>query len=301
MQMGKTRQSLCDHKPLEVVPESEWLLFKSTHKPIVDLALWEAANKVTMERRQKFYETQAATAACSENIFKGFLACGFCGSKLARKHEVKSLLNGGKYEAYRFMCQHTRKHPESSVTASVTLEKLLDIVFPVVKRKLELAANLGRIIEKRSKRQVNPRAALDTEITRATRELETINQRIAGLYESYVDKLLSEMEYVGMKATYENRAESLRNRIVNLSRHASAVADVSASENRWLWAVRDFQNPAELTREMLEALVGRIVVSGLGDVKIVWKFADEFKQLQEYAERGGHQHGGDAIHETFVG
>ena len=166
------------------------------------------------------------------------------------------------------------------------LETVYDAVFPLISQKLQSASNLGAVIEKRSKRQTNPRAVLDREIARISREMETINQRVAGLYESYVDKLLSEMEYVGMKASYENRAEALRQAIDGLSQRAAMVEDVSVSENRWLKAAMDFQNPVALTKEMLEAIVERIEISGTHGIEIVWKFADEFALLLSCAEQG---------------
>jgi len=63
------------------------------------------------------------------------------------------------------------------------LDTIYNAVFASVARELKTASNLGAIIEKRAKRQVNPRAAIDAEISRAARELETINRRLAGLYE----------------------------------------------------------------------------------------------------------------------
>lgn len=129
----------------------------------------------------------------------------------------------------------------------------------------------------------NPRAGIDAEISRIVRELETITQRLAGLYEDYADKLLSEGEYVRIKGEYERRAAMLRQCADELSQRAAGSADVSMSDNRWLAAARDFQNPTDLTREMLEALVDQIVVNGSDKITIAWKFADEFTLLKTCA------------------
>jgi len=128
---------------------------------------------------------------------------------------------------------------------------------------------------------------LDSQITKVSRELETINQRLAGLYESYVDKILTEGEYVKIKAEYEGRAENLRQRVDELSQRAAVVANVSASDNRWLKAARDFQNPTELTREMLEAIVERVVIHSPTRIEVVWKFGDEYAFLESCATDAG--------------
>ncbi len=150
-----------------------------------------------------------------------------------------------------------------------------------VSQRLLLAADLSGTIEKRAKRQADPRAAIDAEISRSAREIETINDRLVRLYEDYADTLLTEREYARNKARYEERAAALRRRMDDLSQRAALVSDVS--DNRWLAAARAFQNPTELTREMLEAMVERIVVSGPENVDVVWKFRDEFALLESCA------------------
>lgn len=121
---------------------------------------------------------------------------------------------------------------------------------------------------------------MDKEIIRSTNELNTINQRIGKLYENYVDKLLDEREYVALKSKYESRAEALRQNIDSLSERAAVMTDVSASNNRWLKAARDFQKPESLTKEMLEAIVEKILIFSPSHVEVVWKFGDELRLLE---------------------
>jgi DNA invertase Pin-like site-specific DNA recombinase len=279
---GKTRQALCEHKPLAFVPQSEWHISENAHEPIISLELWEAANAVEAERRKKYFE-DVERPALPDNLFKGFLVCGACGSKLVRRHSLKTNPSGKSYEYISYHCNIQRQHPEDKKFPMVRFETIYGTVFPMAEQRLRLAADLGAIIEKRAKRQVDPRAAIDAEISRAVRELESVSQRLAGLYENYADRLLSEREYVAVKGEYERRAESLRLRTEELSRRAAIVADVSASGNRWLTAARAFQNPETLTREMLEAMVESIVVSGPEKIEVTWKFKDEFALLESVA------------------
>jgi hypothetical protein len=283
MEMGKTRQALCEHKPLEIVPESEWRLVMNRHEPLVSEELWDAANRLTLERRQHFYDLNANAPKPPANIFKGFLICGACGAKLVRKHEKRQLLSGDFSESYRITCLHTRAHADDQKYPSFRLERIRDAVFSAVDDKLRTASNLAAFIEKRSKRQDSPRAALDAEISRLSSELETVTDRLAGLYANYAVKLLTEQEYVYIKAEYERRCEALRQRLDELSKRAAIISGASTSDNRWLTAARSFQNPTELTREMLEAIVERIVVYGPDNIEIVWKFKDEFALLESCA------------------
>ena len=143
---------------------------------------------------------------------------------------------------------------------------------------------LPNISEKMCWYSGNTRAVLYAEITCVSRELETINRRLTGLYESYVDKLLTEMQYVDMRDAYEARAAALRNAIDDLSNKTAAIGavvnDISASSNRWLKAARDFQDPMELTRKMLEAIADSIEVFGSNGIEVKWKFSDEYVLLE---------------------
>jgi len=195
------------------------------------------------------------------------------------------MLHKDPWERYYFICPIGRQHKlsEDAIARefrSIPEDVLVGIVFPLVAEELRKAANLAAIIEKRTKSQVNPRALLDREIARTSNELTTITERIGNLYENYVDKLLNEREYVAMKAKYESRAEVLRQNIDSLSERAAVVADVSASNNHWLRAARDFQNPEALSREMLEAIVDKILIFSPAHVEVVWKFGDELRLLE---------------------
>ena len=291
---GKTRQSLAEHKPLTTMPQSEWQVKENMHEPLVSRELWDAANVVEMERHNKYY-ANLEFAPLPENIFRSYLVCGLCGSKLVRAHNVRVNPSGKRYEYYYYGCTIQRIHADEPDYKRIRLDAIQDLALAAISEKLKSASNLGTVIEKRAKRQVNPRAVLDMEITRVSRELETINQRLSGLYESYVDKKLTEMDYVSLRATYEGRAETLRRSIDNLSRRAAVVEDVSVSDNRWLKAARDFQNPVALTREMLEAIVDYVEVIGTKEVRIAWKFNDEYALLIACAEEKENQSGVEVV------
>ncbi len=174
---------------------------------------------------------------------------------------------------------------EQPVVRTIREDVLYSAVFRLITEKLASASNLADLIEKRLKRQGNPRAAVDTAISRAAAELGKMNERMVKLYEDYADKLLTEQEYARNKARYENQAALLRQRMDELSKQAAVLADMPSSDNRWLKAARAFQNPTELTREMLEAIVERIVIYGPDKIDVVWNFRDELATRREQQHR----------------
>jgi DNA invertase Pin-like site-specific DNA recombinase len=290
LQQGTQVQRLYAHQPCVDIPRDQWLITENVHEPIIERALFDKIQAIEAATR-KAYEASGKRPERPPNVFKGYTICGVCGSKMSRAYSSKKMIHADPWERYYFTCPIGRQHKSSEDAVarefrSIPEDVLVDAVFPLAAEELRKAANLAAIIEKRTKRQSNPRALLDKEITRISRELETISQRIGKLYEDYVDKLLDEREYVAMKAKYEGRAESLRQNIDSLSERAAVVADVNASNNHWLKAVRDFQNPEKLTREMLEAIVDRVLIFSPDRVKVCWKFGDELKMLEDIVNAG---------------
>ena len=287
LQQGTQVQRLYANEPCVDIPRDQWFITENAHEPIISRELFDKVQAI--EIAGKVANAKSANRPIrTENIFKGFTVCGVCGSKMARHYSSKKMLHKDPWERYYFKCPIGRQHKlsEDAVAKefrSIPEDILINIVFPLVVKELNKVTKIANIIEKRTKHQENPRDLLNKEITRTSNELTTINQRIAKLYEDYVDKLLNEREYVALKAKYEDRAKTLCQHINNLSERLAIVVDVSASNNHWLKAVREFQNPKKLTREMLETLVDKILIFSTSQVEVVWKFGDELRLLESIA------------------
>lgn len=282
VETGKESQRLFEHKPCTDVPREQWAITENAHEPIVSRELWDAVQTVEATTRAA-YAKSAQRPERTENIFKGFIICGSCGSKMSRSYSSKRMVSGKLWETYYYLCPISRQHSAEQKLRSIREDAVHGVVFPLVVDRLRTAANLSDIIVKRSRRQENPRAVIDAEISLVARELEGMNGKLVRLYEDFADKILDERQYVQIKKKYEQQAEALRQRADDLSQRAAIITDVSASNNRWLAAARSFQNPDRLTREMLEAIVERIVIKDTEHIEVIWSFDDEFKLLEACA------------------
>jgi hypothetical protein len=215
-------------------------------------------------------------------MFKGFLTCGVCNARLTRKYSKKPNGKGKMNEYYFYFCPLDYQHHAERLKYT-SFDKIHDALFPLVSGELRKAANLGAVIEKRTKSQTDPRSVIQGEISKTAHEIENISGRLSRLYENYVEGLLMETEYIIVKSEYERRTAALREKAELLSERAAVIMDVSVSNNPWLKAARDFQNPKNLTREMLEALVEQIIVFGPANIKVTWKYRDEFALLEACA------------------
>lgn len=249
------------------------------------MELWEAANAVEATRRKQYYEDRNFTEL-PDNIFRGFLECAACGTKLVRSHSVKVSSNGTRHEYFHYYCSLKHQHPDHPFKM-LRYETIYDAVFPMVANRLKLVSDMSAIIEKRARSRQSPRIALDAEIAASSRALEKKNSQLVRTYEDYAVNILNEREYLQIKGRYEAEAEALQRRLDDLTQRVAIIANTPSANNRWLKAARDFVSPQELTREMLEALVDKIVVDGSGHATVVWKFGDDFALLESVSQEVG--------------
>ena len=95
---------------------------------------------------------------------------------------------------------------------------------------------------------------------------------------------MNEDEYISLRERYKQQAEDAQRTIsaleleeVNGRRHTP--------ENLFLQAFTQFQSCAELTRDMLTALIERIYIDENDGVKIIFRYRDEYKALCDFVER----------------
>lgn len=103
------------------------------------------------------------------------------------------------------------------------------------------------------------------------------------LYQSYVDQLMTEQEYMTLKRRYKAEAEEAERLIEALTRRQAAEA-AHTPENPFLAAFGSFRDADTLTREMAQALIQRVYVDGDSNIEIVFRYRDEYKELCTYLE-----------------
>ncbi len=270
---GKTSQALYEHKSIEFLPESEWCIVENTHEPIISLELWESANKVNSERRQNYLNSKKEQNL-PDNIFKGLLICGVCGSKMVRTRNAKR-----QFEYYYYHCNLKIQHKDDTNSAMIPVKHIYDLVHSSINKQLKLADEKLEVLKKRKIKNENPCATIDRKISQVVGALQGNTKKHETLYENYVERLLTEVEYISFKKEYEQRDEMLKRELEGLYQQKNFMADTLSANNDWISALNEFRNLKELSRNMVLALIERIVINSPDSIEIVMKYRDEIKLL----------------------
>jgi len=283
MTQGRTVQSLHDGMPIKRQKPSDWIIVENTHTALIDMETWEkvkALREKTIAENEKT-KGKYAHIGNNNNVFKSILICDDCGSKLVR---YKGVSNYGGV-AYTYICPVRTQNLDMTCTNKNVREKdLSELIYQEVSKKIEQSVELEKLITRLNKRNGGTKETLQAKIAEMQRKIGHVSELRATLYESYVDKLLSETEYIEMKAKYDSDANRYKTQLESLQAESLMQDQTLTPQNKWLTAIRQFKDERTVSREMAVALIDKIIVSGYNSTEIIWNFKDELAALEEYTK-----------------
>ncbi|MCL2508921.1 MAG: recombinase family protein [Oscillospiraceae bacterium] len=251
----------------------EWLIFEDAHPAIIDRDVFDAVQKKLETRKP---DEEKPVNSRETNIFKGLIFCGDCGKHMARKTARKK---------FTFTCSVYDQVDKTACTMKPIREADLQAaLYAYISREISLVGDMSHLISKLQKR-----ASYKAQRTSYERQIEVLqnkltqNRRFRGsLREDYQDGILSEQDYITMKADYDEEKDNLQSELELLLIEKSRQDTTVSPENKWIKEFRRFETEQRLSAGMVAALVDRIDVYDGARIEVKLKYRDELKALQEY-------------------
>jgi len=273
---GRTKSNFPKGRHNTQIEENEWVICKDTHPAIITEETFEAVRKIRESRKKEFMHDLTNNVTSCENIFKGLIICGDCGKHMTRER---------KMEIFRFVCYVYRSLNNQACTKKNTNElDLFTTLYNYIKREIELAVNISRIISDLSKQKVykHQQDTTTKQIGSLQRKLEQ-NRRFRGsLREDFKDGIITEHDYVMMKDDYETEKDNFQHNLDELIAIKAKQDELISPDNKWLTEFQRFESEQQLSRTMLVALVETIKVYDDARIEIFLRYRDEFEHLQNY-------------------
>ena len=279
---GKSKRTSINKLPAQIQPKEKWIVVENTHEPIIDGDTFAEAQKIISERSEMCNNAKGKynDIKRTENIFTGLIYCANCGKALKRKQLVRY----GK-RCYSFVCPSYSFHVERECVRKYVQEKnLKDIVFCTIKQQISLLCEIDNKVKNvnLSVKIKNRELELQAEIQGLEQKLTNINSRKITLYDDFTDGLLTEREYHYARQKYDSENNSLAFELQAISDELIKYKDSFIAYKKYAAEILQFDKFTELTREMLTALVEKIIVYSDRRIEIKFKYRDEFKELQDY-------------------
>lgn len=166
----------------------------------------------------------------------------------------------------------------------ISFEKL-SVLFTAIQSQIQIAADLQEVIKRLNAEPEYRRQRSDaaSKLETARRTLKRSQSLYDSLYQNYVEQLMTEQEYVTLKARYKAEAEKAEQLIAALEQE-QLESKVYTAENRFLTESRSFMGTDKLTKEMASALVERIYVDADKNIDIRLRYRDEYMALLKFIE-----------------
>lgn len=283
MAQGKTKKSLSDGQPTTVISKEDWIVVRNTHEAIVDQDTFDKVQALK-EQRHEECRSRRGKYPSTENIFKGILICGDCGTKMVR---YKSVSPAGTAR-YTFICRVYAENlsGQGCSLKSVGEPELIQAVFNELQVRLGDAGRLEKLLQRLQGKTAfqAKQKALAVQIKELQQEIARNTSRREGLFEDYTAHILTEQEYLSYKQKYDQKAAEYGAKLAQLQQEETILHKTLTPQNAWITALKKYQKDKVITRKMVVELIHHIKVTGYNEIEIVWNFQDEFKRLLQDAE-----------------
>lgn len=274
---GKTK--IVDHQQVQA-DEDNLIIATNTHEAIISHEVFEA---VKAYRRQVCEESKAHEVdPYTPNIFKGKVFCAHCGGSLHRQRNKRK--KGS--DVYLFHCLTTsRVDKNGCLGVSVTEKDLLDSVVAILQQELTVAlGNYSFVLEAEVKRK-KERDDLKAGISAKKQEIDRNRRFVRGLYENFVQKVLTSEEYFTMKKDYEAAIAKLSDEISTLE-NGLAVMDAQLAKYKELEQdAKVLEKDHTLTAALIDRLIERIEITHDKEIRVSFRFKSEFEEYGKAVEQ----------------
>lgn len=284
---GRKQEALWKGQKQRVLPKDQWVVVQNTHEPIIEKELFDAVQSINQQAAEQYWERQKRFSHLenTENILKGLVYCGECGTNLTRYKNVRE----NKHKEPRFHVWYNYICPVHATAAdlcsftSIPEQDLLSTVFEVLRAQFLTALNMEKLMKQAQYRNTlsAEKRSLQAKIETAQIELERIARHRETLYDDYADRLMNESDYLYAQNRYQDREKALRQQIDELTEQERVIKTEKTGENPWLKAFLCFCDEPFLTRRMAEELIQRVVVYSKNRIIVTLRFEDEYLKLRD--------------------
>ena len=237
-------------------PPEEWLRIENTHEAIISKEVFEQVQEQIASRRRKM---KTATT----QIFSGLVKCADCGWSMSYGTN-----NSNSKPFHYFVCTNYRQHgPRHCDCTSHYIR--YDTLYVYVLSRLQYWSAQSDMGEEHLKRQLlhaNDREQQrmvkmrDAELKRAQKRQKELDRLFSKLYEDWAAERITEYNFKVLSEKYQTEQTEVLEKIERLQAELATEQQTVVNIDQWIGLIQQYAHPEELTAEMLNALIEKIVV-----------------------------------------
>ena len=108
-------------------------------------------------------------------------------------------------------------------------------------------------------------------------KLKKIESKLEKLYENYVDGIVSNEEYIYLKKEYDDQYRTASALMEEIRQKKARINGAFARDNKWLKAIEGIRSETELSQQIVDKMIDRVVVhekDGVITVELIMNYSD---------------------------
>ena len=234
-------------------PKDEWWRVEDTHEAIIAKDDFDRVQELidTRRRRQRDGQTQ---------IFSGLVKCADCGWSMAYGVNRQNKTPYGHYHCSKYgqgLHQCTMHYIRYDVLYAYVLSRLQYWIQAVQRDGEGMEKQLLQATDAEHA-AANKRAEM--ELQRAKKRLTELDNLLAKLYEDSVSGKINERNFDMLSQKYQHEQDEQETKIQTLTARLDESREQTEGVEKWIDLLRQFSCPSELTAELLNALIEKILI-----------------------------------------
>lgn len=277
----------CHGKKKSLLPKEQWIVHENTHEVIISREQFDAVARLLEESATKYQHIDRY--AHEENRYAGIITCSRCGKTAIRSdNRLKEPI------LYYYSCPHCLSDLKYELGlkegARLPLLKLDAIIMGTLRKHMDTLVQFDNLAEilTLSDPLKQKRISLKKEQTKLEKSVADYERNLSAAYTHYLAGVLDLREYELVKAKVERDKEDATARLFHVKAEQARYDTKNALNNQWLVKYRAFRDCKLPTKEMIQTLIRRIILTPLtNELDIELNFMESFEDLRQLIYESG--------------
>ena len=247
---------------------------ENTHEAIINTVLFQEVQRLLRE------DTRIG-GGNTIYALAGKVFCKDCGGAMVRK-TVNS--NGKKYTYY--VCGNYKQNSKWCSPHQISTEKLEEAVLFSVQAQISVMLDMDKALE-----GIDHLVWEQREVKKISAQIEALEAQIAQnkrlrmeVYEDLKSGLIDRSEYESLRSGFSEKAVQAQEAKDRLLEEQNTLVMGLNDQQQFLSGFRKYENIQELNRNVVVALIDRVLVEDGKNIKVEFRYQDRFTSIDEFLE-----------------
>ena len=267
--LGKTRIDMYRNEPLRITKPEERNIVPKAHDSIVSDEIFELAQKKLKKSKHGPITKKMNVPYIFSNLY-----CGCCGSRLVRQYKKDK---SGNVSNIFYACSSDSRGKQTHCSfRKINEEELCEVVYSSLQFYICMAVKNKKIV-------LNPKSKVLTEyeedIASCNEIIEDIDTLRSNLFDDFGAGKITGDEYNGLTKVYREKQGRYQKVLESLEVEKEKYIKERLERQNWFNKLLQLEKDNHLTKEIVDAFIERINLSGDDQIEICYKFSNIFEDI----------------------